>query len=143
MVDDVAVITEDTRELASDVGDKAVQELQEQVRQLNDGLIALEQTPDPLQQRFVRKFEALQDWEQALIIAALERVDGPALLRLADAAGTGYHVQGSIGFGLPMLPFGIRADALWNEVPDETDGWLVPGPGGGSRVQAWARARPP
>ena len=43
---------------------------------------------------------------------------------LADAAGTGYHVQGSIGFGLPMLPFGIRADALWNEVPDETDGWF-------------------
>jgi DNA-binding MarR family transcriptional regulator len=38
------------------------------------GRTAIEQAPDPLQQRFVRKFEALQDWEQALLIAALERV---------------------------------------------------------------------
>lgn len=30
--------------------------------------------PDPLQQRYVRKFEALEDWEQAMIVAALERV---------------------------------------------------------------------
>lgn len=38
------------------------------------GRAAIDQAPDPLQQRFVRKFEALQDWEQALLIAALERV---------------------------------------------------------------------
>ena len=30
--------------------------------------------PDPLQQRYVRKFEAMEDWEQAMIVAALERV---------------------------------------------------------------------
>jgi len=30
--------------------------------------------PDPLQQRYVRKFEALADWEQAMIVASLERV---------------------------------------------------------------------
>ncbi|MBM1220778.1 MarR family transcriptional regulator [Ponticoccus sp. SC2-23] len=30
--------------------------------------------PDPLQQRYVRKFEALEDWEQAMIVASLERV---------------------------------------------------------------------
>lgn len=30
--------------------------------------------PDPLQQRFVRKFSALEDWEQAMIVASLERV---------------------------------------------------------------------
>ena len=30
--------------------------------------------PDPLQQRYVRKFQALEDWEQAMIVAALERV---------------------------------------------------------------------
>lgn len=30
--------------------------------------------PDALQQRFVRAFEALQDWEQAQLVASLERV---------------------------------------------------------------------
>ncbi len=30
--------------------------------------------PDPLQQRYVKNFEALEDWEQAMIVAALERV---------------------------------------------------------------------
>lgn len=37
----------------------------------------------------------------------------------SEVAGTGYHVQGSIGFGVPMLPFSLRADALWQEVPAE------------------------
>ena len=35
---------------------------------------AVDDAPDALQQRFVRKFEAMQDWEQAMIIASLERV---------------------------------------------------------------------
>jgi DNA-binding MarR family transcriptional regulator len=30
--------------------------------------------PDPLQQRFVRKFAAMEDWEQAMLVASLERV---------------------------------------------------------------------
>lgn len=30
--------------------------------------------PDALQQRYVRKFQALDDWEQAMIVATLERV---------------------------------------------------------------------
>lgn len=30
--------------------------------------------PDPLQQRFVRKFSAMEDWEQAMLVASLERV---------------------------------------------------------------------
>jgi DNA-binding MarR family transcriptional regulator len=38
------------------------------------GLQAIKDAPDPLQQRFVRKFSAMQDWEQAALIAALERV---------------------------------------------------------------------
>ena len=38
------------------------------------GRQALEDAPDPLQQRFVRKFSELDDWEQASLIAALERV---------------------------------------------------------------------
>lgn len=43
---------------------------------------------------------------------------------LSEEAGTGYHVQGSIGFDVPLLPFGIRADALWQEVPDDNEGWF-------------------
>ncbi|MBC7286060.1 MarR family transcriptional regulator [Hoeflea sp.] len=38
------------------------------------GRQAIADTPDPLQQRFVRKFSALEDWEQAALIASLERV---------------------------------------------------------------------
>ncbi|AHD02063.1 MarR family winged helix-turn-helix transcriptional regulator [Leisingera methylohalidivorans] len=38
------------------------------------GRRAIADAPDPLQQRFVRKFSAMEDWEQAALIAALERV---------------------------------------------------------------------
>ncbi|MCO6383446.1 MAG: MarR family transcriptional regulator [Vannielia sp.] len=38
------------------------------------GLQAIKDAPNPLQQRFVGKFSALEDWEQASLIAALERV---------------------------------------------------------------------
>ncbi len=38
------------------------------------GRQTLADAPDPLQQRYVRKFEALSDWEQAQLIASLERV---------------------------------------------------------------------
>jgi DNA-binding MarR family transcriptional regulator len=47
---------------------------QTNIRATEKGLQAIEDAPDPLQQRFVRKFEAMQDWEQAALIAALERV---------------------------------------------------------------------
>ncbi|MCA0919648.1 MarR family winged helix-turn-helix transcriptional regulator [Pseudooceanicola nanhaiensis] len=40
------------------------------------GRDALEAAPDPLQQRYVKQFEALADWEQAMIVATLERVAG-------------------------------------------------------------------
>jgi hypothetical protein len=43
---------------------------------------------------------------------------------LGSEANLGYHVQGSVGFGLPLLPFGLRADLLWQEVPDVHDGWF-------------------
>jgi opacity protein-like surface antigen len=51
---------------------------------------------------------------------------GPSLARgdIAGEAGTGYHVQGSVGFGIPLLPFGLRADAFWQELADEQDGWF-------------------
>lgn len=38
------------------------------------GRRAIADAPDPLQQKFVRKFAAMEDWEQAALIAALERV---------------------------------------------------------------------
>jgi DNA-binding MarR family transcriptional regulator len=38
------------------------------------GQDALSRAPDALQQRFAAAFEALEDWEQAMIVAALERV---------------------------------------------------------------------
>lgn len=38
------------------------------------GREALKRAPDALQQRFAAEFEALADWEQAMIVAVLERV---------------------------------------------------------------------
>lgn len=38
------------------------------------GLRALCEAPDALQQHFVTGFHALQDWEQAMLVASLERV---------------------------------------------------------------------
>lgn len=38
------------------------------------GRVVLVDAPDPLQQRFVRKFAAMEDWEQAMLVASLERV---------------------------------------------------------------------
>lgn len=38
------------------------------------GRVAIDRAPDPLQDRYVAQFDALPDWEQAMIVAALERV---------------------------------------------------------------------
>ena len=38
------------------------------------GQATLANAPDALQQRFVRQFEAMQGWEQAMVLASLERV---------------------------------------------------------------------
>lgn len=40
----------------------------------DEGTEALSRAPDALQQRYVKRFEALPDWEQSMIVAALERV---------------------------------------------------------------------
>jgi len=59
----------------------------------DSGAAAVQSAPDPLHDRFVERFEALEDFEQASIIAALERVahlldasgiDAAALLDLGD-----------------------------------------------------------
>ncbi|KUF09144.1 MarR family winged helix-turn-helix transcriptional regulator [Pseudoponticoccus marisrubri] len=39
-----------------------------------DGQAATDEAPDALQQRYVKAFERLEDWEQAMLVAALERV---------------------------------------------------------------------
>lgn len=59
----------------------------------------------------------LRPWEISL-------AGGPSLATgdFGDVAGTGYHVQGSIGFGIPLFPVGLRADLLWQELPAETTG---------------------
>ncbi len=38
------------------------------------GVSMLESAPSPLQDQFVRKFSALQDWEQSLMLSSLQRV---------------------------------------------------------------------
>ena len=38
------------------------------------GRLTIGETPDPLQQRYVRRFADMEDWEQAMVLAALERV---------------------------------------------------------------------
>lgn len=52
----------------------------------NAGKAALENSPDLLQHRFVKGFENLEDWEQSMIIAALERVSALLDAGKVDAA---------------------------------------------------------
>ncbi len=47
-----------------------------------EGRAAIDGAPDPLQQKYVKEFEALADWEQSMIVAALERV--AAMLNASD-----------------------------------------------------------
>lgn len=67
-----------------------------------EGRALLEAAPDPLHQRFATRFERLRDWEQAMLVASLERVadlldapeeeDAPVLHAAAlDPAADDYH----------------------------------------------------
>lgn len=47
---------------------------QKNITMTDRGREAIERAPDALQQLYVRKFEALEDWEQAQLVASLERV---------------------------------------------------------------------
>ncbi len=40
----------------------------------------------------------------------------------AEEVGTGFHVQGSLGFTPRLLPVGVRADLLYQNFPDEHSG---------------------
>lgn len=55
----------------------------------------IENAPDALQQRFVRQFEALPDWEQSMLVASLERV--AAMLDADDLDASPVLDLGDIG----------------------------------------------
>ncbi|MFT4791998.1 MAG: DNA-binding MarR family transcriptional regulator [Paracoccaceae bacterium] len=66
------------------------------VKATEDGLRAVEAAPDPLQTRFAERLARIEPWEQAMLVAALERVallmgaedDNPApMLHMGDIAG--------------------------------------------------------
>jgi len=40
---------------------------------------------------------------------------------LSDEVSTGYHVQASIGLGVPLLPFGVRVDGIFSQMPGDHD----------------------
>ncbi|MEQ9259881.1 MAG: MarR family transcriptional regulator [Roseovarius sp.] len=46
------------------------------------GRATVDNAPDALQQQFVARFEAMEDWEQSMIVASLERV--AAMLNATD-----------------------------------------------------------
>jgi hypothetical protein len=41
---------------------------------------------------------------------------------LGDEASTGFHLRGSFGLEVPLLPIGARADLLWQRFPYPEDG---------------------
>ncbi|SFP80690.1 DNA-binding transcriptional regulator, MarR family [Tranquillimonas alkanivorans] len=60
------------------------------------GRQAVLEAPDALQQKYVKQFESLEDWEQAMIVASLERVaamldaegiDASPVLDIGDLSG--------------------------------------------------------
>ncbi|WP_340109607.1 MarR family transcriptional regulator [Pikeienuella sp. HZG-20] len=76
-------------------------------RQINialtdQGRETIEGAPDPLQQKYVRQFEALADWEQAMIVAALERV--AAMLDASDIDASPLLDMGEIQRNPPSDP---------------------------------------
>jgi len=56
------------------------------------GEAALASAPDPLHQQFTEKFVRLADWEQAMIVAALERVAGLVSAAPQEAAAPVLHI---------------------------------------------------
>lgn len=62
------------------------------------GAKAVRDAPDPLQQRYVKQFEAMADWEQAMVVASLERVAA-----MLDASGIDASPVLDVGeFGAPV-----------------------------------------
>lgn len=58
------------------------------------GRAALSKAPDALQQRFATDFDLLADWEQAMIVAVLERI--AAMLDVTDTPGAAVLYPGEL-----------------------------------------------
>lgn len=61
------------------------------------GRETLRQAPDALQQRYVRRFEGMEDWEQAQLVASLERV--AAMLDASEIDASPVLDTGDLGDG--------------------------------------------
>lgn len=61
------------------------------------GRASVREAPDALQQRFVREFERMEDWEQAQLVASLERV--AAMLDAEDIDASPVLTTGEIHAG--------------------------------------------
>lgn len=66
------------------------------------GRAAVRDAPDALQQRFVRAFEQMQDWEQAQLVASLERI--AAMLDAGDIDASPVLTTGEIHSGKKGTP---------------------------------------
>lgn len=51
-----------------------------------EGLAALEQAPKPLQESFISRFQALEEWEQSLLISSVQRISSMMNADSIDAA---------------------------------------------------------
>ena len=71
------------------------------------GVVALKDSPTPLQENFVRQFNDLQDWEQTMMIASLQRV-----AQMMDAQ----HIDAA-----PVLDIGILDRATEENRPPQFD----------------------
>lgn len=65
----------------------------------SDGAAALHDAPDPLHQEFTERFSDLPDWEQAMVVAALERVAGLVSAQPADRQAPVLHVAAPLAAG--------------------------------------------
>ena len=65
-----------------------------------EGGALLAQAPEPLQETFVRRFSALQDWEQSQIISAVERI--ASMMDADDIDASPLLDVGAIDRGQPL-----------------------------------------
>lgn len=64
------------------------------IRATDQGTAMLQSAPSPLQDQFVRKFSALQDWEQSLILSSVQRI--VAMMQAEDIDASAVLATGSI-----------------------------------------------
>ena len=67
------------------------------VRPTHEGIEIMESSPPLLQEAFVERFSALEDWEQTQLLASLQRV--AALMGAADLDAAPLLAAGAVGSG--------------------------------------------